>query len=181
MWHSSGKKLLLLKGDISRMDVDAVVNAAHKSLILGEGVAGAIRRLGGPSIQEECNRKGPIPVGEAVMTGAGNLKARHVIHAAGPVFGEGDEDEKLRLATFNSLQLANKHRLKNIAFPAISTGIFHFPITRCSEIMLCEAMDFLKNHPFPEEIIFCLFEDDALELFSNTLERLAYSTADKLR
>ncbi len=178
-WHSSeNKRLSLLKGNIARLDVDAVVNAANKSLILGGGVAGAIRRLGGPSIQEECSREGPIQVGEAVMTGAGNLKTRHVIHTVGPEYGEGDEDEKLRRATFNSLRLAKRHRLKNIAFPAISTGIFHFPIIRCSEIMLFEAMDFLKKHPFPEEIIFCLFDDDALETFSNTLDRLASYAAD---
>ena len=177
-WLSFEKRLSLIQGNIAQLEVEAVVNAANKSLVLGGGVAGAIRRLGGPSIQEECNRIGPIRVGEAVMTEAGTLKARHVIHAAGPVYGEGDEDEKLRRATFNSLLLADHHQLKNIAFPAISTGIFNFPITRCSEIMLSEAMDFLKNRPFPEEIIFCLFEEMALETFASTLDRLAASAAD---
>ena len=107
------------------------------------------------------------------MTGAGNLRSRHVIHAAGPVYGEGDEEEKLRRATFHSLLLANDQRLKSIALPAISSGIFKFPLTLCSEIMLSETMDFVKSHPFPEIIIFCLFDEAALKTFSKTLDKLA--------
>ena len=136
----NNKKLKLVEGNIVLLDVEAVVNAANSSLILGGGVAGAIRSYGGPSIQEECNKIGPIQVGEAALTNAGNLKAKYVIHAAGPVSGEGEEEEKLRNATLNSLKIAKEKKIKDIAFPAISTGIFGFPIERCSQIMLKEAM-----------------------------------------
>lgn len=171
-WTVKGKKIKLVEGNIALIEVEAVVNAANKSLILGGGVAGAIRNFGGPAIQEECNRIGPIEVGEAVLTGGGNLKAKYVIHAAGPVYGEGNEDEKLAKATLNSLRIANKRKIKNIAFPAISTGIFLFPIQRCSEIMLKVAMEFLQNHDFPQEIIFCLYEEKSYSVFKNTLKKL---------
>lgn len=168
-----GKRLKLLKGNIALLDVDAIVNAANKSLILGGGVAGAIRSLAGPSVQQECRAIGPINVGDAVMTGAGNLKARYVIHAAGPVFGEGREDEKLRRATRNSLALAERNRLHSMAFPAVSTGIFRFPLKRCSEIMLETAWTFMRDHAFPEEVIFCLYDAEAFAAFSDTLQRLS--------
>ena len=166
------RKLKLVEGDIVLLDVEAVVNAANSSLILGGGVAGAIRKAGGPSIQEECNRIGPIQVGEAVATNAGNLKAKYIIHAAGPVSGEGDEDEKLRNATLNSLKIAAEKKIKDIAFPAISTGIFGFSLQRCSEIMLKEAIEFLEEHDYPQEIIFCLWGDEAYSVFEKTLEEL---------
>ena len=171
-WTIDGKKIKLVEGNIALLEVEAIVNAANKSLILGGGVAGAIRNLGGPSIQEECNKIGPIEVGEAVITGAGNLKAKYVIHAVGPVYGEGDEDEKLARATMNSLRIANQKKIKDIAFPAISTGIFHFPIKRCSEIMLKAAMEFLENHDYPQEIVFCLYGEKAYSVFKSTLEQL---------
>ena len=167
-----GKKIRLIKGNIALMDADAIVNAANKSLILGGGVAGAIRNLGGPAIQQECNRIGPIEAGEAVLTNAGNLKARFVIHAVGPVYGEGDEEDKLSRATLNSLKLAAKHQLSNIVFPAVSTGIFRFPIQKCSRIMLSTAIDFLEKNTLPEQIIFCLYDDQALSVFEKTLEEL---------
>jgi O-acetyl-ADP-ribose deacetylase (regulator of RNase III) len=141
----NGKKLRIVEGNIVLLNVDAVVNAANKSLILGGGVAGAIRHYGGPSIQDECNEIGPIEVGEAVITGGGLLKARYVIHAVGPVYGEGDEDKKLGKAVLNSLKLAKKKKLRSIAFPAISTGIFHFPIKRCSEIMIKTAYSIFQR------------------------------------
>lgn len=171
-WAVNSKKIKLEEGNIVLLDVEAIVNAANKSLILGGGVAGAIRNFGGPSIQEECNSIGPIEVGEAVITGGGNLKAKYVIHAVGPVYGEGDEDEKLAKATQNSLRIAKERKLKNIAFPAISTGIFRFPIQRCSEIMLKTAKEFLQNNDFPKEIIFCLYGGEAYSIFEKTLETL---------
>ena len=169
----NNKKLKLVEGNIVLLDVEAVVNAANSSLILGGGVAGAIRSYGGPSIQEECNRIGPIQVGEAALTNAGNLKAKYAIHAAGPVSGEGEEDEKLHNATLNSLKIAEEQKIKDIAFPAISTGIFGFPIERCSEIMLKTAMEFMEKHDFPQEIIFCLYGQEAYSVFEKTLEKLA--------
>lgn len=171
-WKKGQKALKLIEGNIALVDAEAVVNAANKSLILGGGVAGAIRSFGGPSIQEECNSIGPIEVGEAVITGAGKLKAKYVIHAAGPVYGEGNEDEKLRKATRNSLEIAEKKKLKNIAFPAISAGIFRFPIKRCSEIMIKTCLDFLKKHEHPKEIILCLYGDKSFSVFEETLDHI---------
>ena len=114
----------LIRGDITECETDAIVNAANDRLILGGGVAGAIRKKGGPAIQEECNKIGGTFVGGAVITTGGNLKAKYVIHAVGPQMGEGDEDNKLKNATVNSLKVADENGLKSIAFPAISTGIF---------------------------------------------------------
>src|SRR5215467_3658443 len=131
-------QLELVEGDITQLEVDAVVNAANENLQLGAGVAGAIREKGGPSIQEECNRIGGTPVGTAVATGAGNLRARQVIHAVGPRFGEGDEDKKLASAVRAALALADRRGLKSIALPAISTGVFGFPMDRAARVMLTE-------------------------------------------
>jgi O-acetyl-ADP-ribose deacetylase (regulator of RNase III) len=171
-WTYNGRKLKIVEGNIVALNVDAIVNAANKSLILGGGVAGAIRNFGGPSIQEECNKIGPVEVGEAVITGGGNLNADYVIHAVGPVYGEGDEDIKLANATLNSLNIAKKKKIKSIAFPAISTGIFHFPIKRCAEIMIKVAMDFLKDNTNPQEIILCLYGERAYSIFQGTFERM---------
>ena len=127
------KKISLIQGDLTELGVDAIVNAANAHLVLGGGVAGAIRMKGGPIIQEECDRIGGTHVGGAVITGGGNLKAAFVIHAVGPRYGEGDEDEKLRRATLGSLMRATEKGLKSIAFPAVSTGIFEFPKARCAK------------------------------------------------
>lgn len=166
-----GKKIRLVEGNIALLDVEAVVNAANKNLILGAGVAGAIKKFGGPSIQEKCNQIGPIKTGEAAITGGGNLKAKYVIHAVGPVSGEGQEEEKLRRATLSSLRIANERKIKDIAFPAISTGIFGFPIEKCSEIMLKTAADFLDKNEYPQEVVFCLFGEEAYSVFEKTLEK----------
>ncbi len=155
----------LIKGDITELAVDAIVNAANSHLIMGGGVAGAIRRKGGEVIQEECDRIGGTFVGGAVITGAGAIKAKHVIHAVGPRMGEGDEDNKLRNATLNSLKIADEKRLKTIAFPAISTGIFGYPVYRCAKIMLNTTKEFLKTNNFPKEVIFCLYDDKTYEVF----------------
>ncbi|NIM90067.1 MAG: O-acetyl-ADP-ribose deacetylase [Candidatus Aminicenantes bacterium] len=174
-WTAEGKKITLVEGNLVLLDVEAVVNAANKNLVLGGGVAGAIRKFGGPSIQEECDKIGPIAVGEAVLTGGGSLKAQYVIHAVGPVYGEGNEDEKLAKATLNSLRIAKEKRIKNIAFPAISTGIFMFPLKRCSEIMIKTAMEFLKDkeNKNPKEIMFCLYGEEAYRVFQDTLAELS--------
>ncbi len=172
-WKVNGRTLSLVEGNIALLDAEAIVNAANTSLVLGSGVAGAIKRFGGPSIQEECDRLAPIKVGEAVLTGGGNLKARYVIHAVGPVFGEGGEDEKLVGATRNSLKIARQKKIKSIAFPALSTGVFGFPIERCAEIMLRAAMDFLRDNDCPECILFCLYGQEALSVFKKTLASLS--------
>lgn len=167
-----GKSILeLLEGDISEMATDAIVNAANAQLQLGGGVAGAIRRKGGPAIQAECNQIGGTFVGGAVITTGGNLTAGHVIHAVGPRIGEGDEDNKLRNATVNSLKVADENGLKSIAFPAISTGIFGFPIQRCAEIMLKTTADYLDGQTGLERVVFCLYGQDSYEVFAKQLER----------
>jgi O-acetyl-ADP-ribose deacetylase (regulator of RNase III) len=169
----NGKKIVLLQGDLTDLAADAIVNAANVRLQLGGGVAGAIRTKGGPSIQEECNRIGPIKVGEAAVTGGGNLKASYVIHAAGPMYGEGDDDEKLRNATLNSLKRATEKGLKSVAFPAISTGIFGFPKDRCARIMLETVSGYLKDQTTTvHEAIFCLWSREDLDLFEKTLQSL---------
>ena len=177
-WTIEGKKLVLLQGDITEMDTDAIVNAANKDLILGAGVAGAIRTKGGPTIQEECNRIGGAPVGGAAITTGGDLKARYVIHAVGPRMGEGDEDRKLADATRNSLKLANEKSLASIIFPAISTGIFGFPKDRCARIMLTTAAEtFKKEDTSLEEVAFCLWGEETLQIFQNEAEEL-FQSAD---
>ena len=165
------RALELIEGDITEMTTDAVVNAANAQLVLGGGVAGAIRKKGGPTIQQECNKIGGTFVGGAVITTGGNLKAKYVIHAVGPRMGEGNEDEKLKNATLNSLKVADENNLKNISFPAISTGIFGFPIQRCAEIMLKTAIEYLKGQTGLERIVFCLFGQDSYQVFENRLNQ----------
>jgi O-acetyl-ADP-ribose deacetylase (regulator of RNase III) len=166
-----GTQLDLVEGDITDLEVDAIVNAANEELQLGSGVAGAIREKGGPSIQEECNRIGSTPVGTAVLTGGGKLKARHVIHAVGPKMGEGDEDRKLQSAVRSSLALADRHGLKSLAMPAISTGAFGFPMDRCARILLTEVYRYLQGGTKLERVVVSLFDDDTFEIFKRELRR----------
>jgi O-acetyl-ADP-ribose deacetylase (regulator of RNase III) len=163
--------LELIEGDITEMQTDAIVNAANARLALGGGVAGAIRKKGGPKIQKECDKIGGTFVGGAVITTGGNLKAKHVIHAVGPRMGEGNEDEKLKNATLNSLKVADENHLKSISFPAISTGIFGFPIQRCAEIMLKTIVDYLKGQTALKKVVFCLFGKDSYRVFENQLNK----------
>lgn len=162
--------LELVEGDITEMDTEAIVNAANAQLVLGGGVAGAIRARGGPQIQAECDKIGGTFVGGAVITGAGRLKARYVIHAVGPHMGEGDEDDKLTKATINALKVADENGIKTLAFPAISTGIFGFPIARCAEIMLNATRSYLRGPTTLERVVFCLFERHDYEVFASQLE-----------
>jgi len=159
----------LVEGDITELSVDAIVNPANAQLILGGGVAGAIKRKGGVSIQRECDQIGSIEVGQAVITTAGDLKAKHVIHAVGPMMGEGNEDEKLKNATLNSLKLAEEKKLQSIAFPAISTGIFGYPIDQCAKIMIQTTVDCLKSLDSELNVIFCLFDYSAYDVFEQEL------------
>jgi len=163
--------LELVDGDLTEQSTDAIVNAANANLILGGGVAGAIRTKGGPRIQEECNKIGGTFVGSAVITTGGNLKAKHVIHAVGPRMGEGQEDTKLKNATLNSLKLADQHKLKSIAFPAISTGIFGFPIDRCAVIMISTVIAYLRGKTTLERVVICLWGRDAYSVFEKELHQ----------
>lgn len=169
-----GKSVLELRdGDITEMDTDAIVNAANARLVLGGGVAGAIKSKGGPTIQAECNRIGGTFVGGAVITTGGNLKARHVIHAVGPRMGEGDEDRKLRDATLNALKVADENHLQSISFPAISAGIFGYPIERCAAVMLRTTIEYLQGQTGLQRVVFCLFGRDSYDVFAARLEQEA--------
>ncbi|MBN1153735.1 macro domain-containing protein [candidate division KSB1 bacterium] len=162
----------LIQGDITDLETDAIVNAANAQLVLGGGVAGAIRRKGGPKIQDECDAIGGTYVGGAVITTGGELKAKHVIHAVGPRMGEGNEREKLQNATWNSLAVASQHKLQSISFPAISTGIFGYPVEQCADIMVDTAIRFLsENETTIKRIIFCLWDDRTYQTFADKLDR----------
>jgi O-acetyl-ADP-ribose deacetylase (regulator of RNase III) len=163
----------LVSADLTERDVDAIVNAANSHLQHGGGVAGAIVRKGGRIIQDESDRIGFVPVGGAVITTGGNLKARYVIHAVGPRMGEGDEDNKLRNAINNVLRLATEEKFKSISLPAISAGIFGFPKDRCAKILVGETAGFLKDTQTSLELVeFCIFDREAFGFFKADIERL---------
>lgn len=164
-------RMELIEADITELDVEAIVNPANEDLKLGSGVAGAIREKGGPSIQQECDLIGGTAVGTAVITGAGNLIAKHVIHAVGPRMGEGDEDRKLSSAVRSSLALADRHGLRSIAIPAISTGVFGFPLDRCARITLTEVHRYLQGGTKLERVVICLYDDEAFNTFRRELRR----------
>lgn len=166
-------RILIQQGDLTDMDVDAIVNAANNDLILGAGVAGAIYRKGGESIQQECNEIGSIPVGYAAITGAGKLKARFVIHAASMGLGGVRTTAKtLRTSTAHSLRLAAERKLKSIAFPAIGTGVSGFPLDECAQIMLAEAVQHLQGETSLESVYFVLFDARARDVFQSTWDTL---------
>ncbi len=160
----------LYQGDITQLDTDAIVNAANNLLWMGAGVAGAIKRAGGQQIEDDAIRKGPIPVGEAVVTGAGRLKAKYVIHAA--VMGQDlrTDAEAIAAATRNSLLRAAELSLKSIAFPALGTGVGGFPIEECAAIMLREAQAFLASPSSVEEVVFALWGEPAYHVFQLALD-----------
>lgn len=163
-------RIIIRQGDITDMKVDAIVNAANTDLILGSGVAGSIRRKGGESIQQECDDIGTIPIGQAAITRAGNLKSRFVIHAAGMHLGGGVSKESLRDATKNSLQRADEKRVRTIAFPAIGTGVGSFPVDRCAEIMIDTVSKHLKSEKTAiERVYFVLFDEGIFNVFSEYL------------
>lgn len=164
--------LELNQGDITNQTTDAIVNAANASLQLGGGVAGAIRRKGGPKIQEECDKKGGTHVGGAVITTGGNLKAKYVIHAVGPIHGEEHEDAKLKDATLNSLKLADQKNLRSVAFPAISTGIFGFPKDKCATIMLSTTIAYLEGPTNLKKVVYCLYDQKTFGIFKSALQSL---------
>lgn len=155
----------ILQGDLTEMDTDAIVNAANNELQLGGGVAGAIRRKGGPKIQSECNEAGAVPVGGAAITSGGNLKARFVIHAASMQLGGRTTAHSLRSSTAHSLRIAAQKGLKTIAFPAVGTGIAGFPLRECAEIMLREVGKHFGGPTSLEKVYFVLFSADALSAF----------------
>lgn len=166
-------RIEILHGDLTEIDTDAIVNAANNDLQLGGGVAGAIRRKGGPQIQSECDKIGPIPVGGAAITSGGRLKARHVIHAASMQLGGRTSARDLRSSTAHSLRIAAQNGLKTIAFPAVGTGIAGFPMLECAEIMLAEAKRHLEATTSVEKILFVLFDEESEKVFQKVLRQMA--------
>jgi len=165
-------KVVLEQGDLTEAAVDAIVNAANNDLQLGGGVAGAIRRKGGPVIQDECDRIGRIPIGEAAITGGGKLKARWVIHAASMQLGRATTAESLRTSTRNSLARAAEKGVKSIAFPAVGTGIAGFPLRECAAIMLDEVAKHLRGKTSLTQVRFVLFDAVALETFNSVWSKM---------
>jgi O-acetyl-ADP-ribose deacetylase (regulator of RNase III) len=159
-------------GDITKVRVDAIVNAANTDLILGTGVAGAIRRAGGEVIQKECDRLGPVALGEAAITGGGQLPASYVIHAAGMPFGGGVTAESCRKATANSLRRAEEKKLASIAFPAIGTGVGGLDMQKCAQVMLGAVRDHVSNPTSLKRVVFVLFEESARRIFEKTWHEL---------
>lgn len=162
---NSAGKIAIVQGDLTEMAVDAIINAANNDLQLGGGVAGAIRRKGGPAIQQECDAIGSIPVGSAAITGAGNLKAKFVIHAASMSLGGSTTARALRASSAYCLRIAEERGLKTLAFPAVGTGIAGFPMRECAEIMLSEVASHLEKGSGIERVTFVLFDEEAARLF----------------
>jgi len=168
-------KIELLKGDITKLQVDAIVNAANSSLMGGGGVDGAIHREGGKKILEECmeyvSKHGRLPTGEAIITSAGNLPAKFIIHTVGPVWngGRNNEEKLLANAYFNSLQLAAQNNLQSIAFPNISTGVYHFPKECAAQIAVETISSFLGKKPSLEKVIFVCFDEENYKIYERLL------------
>ncbi len=165
--------IVIERGDITDWEVDAIVNAANSHLWMGAGVAGAIKKKGGVIIEEEAVRQGPIEVGEAIVTTAGNLAATHVIHAAAMGQDLKTDAQKIAQATRASLALAEKHKLSSMAFPALGTGVGGFPPTQAAESMLGAVLDHLKAFRTSlQKVVFVLYQEEAHKAFRDTLARL---------
>ena len=170
MIHIDGKNISIKQGDITAETTDAIVNPANSQLLHGGGAARAIAVKGGPVIEEQSRRLidriGEVPTGKAVMTDAGRLPCKFVIHTVGPVWGEGDEPEKLRRAVWNVLTLAELYNLRSVSMPAISSGVFGFPKPLCAEILLATAAEFLKQPAVSlNEVVMCNHDRQTTEIF----------------
>jgi O-acetyl-ADP-ribose deacetylase len=172
-------KIELIKGDITKIQADAIVNAANSTLLGGGGVDGAIHRAAGPGLLRECRKVGGCPTGEARITAGYDLPAKFVIHTVGPIWrggggasgdAENKEDKLLADCYRNSLALANKNGIKTIAFPSISTGAYRFPVERASKIAVKEMRDFLRTHPEMEKIIVVCFGDEVFWAYEKALK-----------
>ena len=171
-------KLSIIQGDITRQATDAIVNAANSGLMGGGGVDGAIHRAGGPAILEECiqivSRQGRLPTGQAVITTAGSMKAKHVIHTVGPIWHGGSQDEPALLASAyrESLKLAAANDLSSVSFPSISTGAYGYPVDKAARIALKEVTSFLSQSTSLKEVVFVLFDLRAYEAYAAALKEI---------
>jgi len=170
-----GRELRLEQGDITKVRADAIVNAANSRLAGGGGVDGAIHRAGGPSIMEECRRLGACPTGEAVVTTAGNLPARWVVHAVGPVWrgGHEREPELLARAYRNALRQADDRGARTVAFPSLSTGAYGYPVELAAPVALRAVLEGLRESRSVERVTFVLFSHDVLRVYERALEEIA--------
>jgi len=166
-------RIEVLQGDITKLDVDAIVNAANQSLLGGGGVDGAIHRAAGPRLLEECAGLGGCQIGEARITLGYNLPARHVIHTVGPVWSGGNrgEDALLENCYRNSLRIVVENGVKTIAFPAISTGVYRFPRERACALAVRTVREILAAEPSIEKVIFCCFDAGTYDLYNRELAR----------
>lgn len=165
------ERIQLVQGDITRLDVDVIVNAANNELLPGGGVCGAIHRAAGPALAEACRQIGYCETGHAVLTSGGNLKARYVVHAVGPVWQGGNNREEALLAGAyrNSLRLAATHQLRSVAFPNISTGIYGYPKEEAAQVAVRTVKEFLAQNEFPEKVIFCCFDEENMKIYQKLL------------
>lgn len=165
--------LELIQADITTLDVDAIVNAANTSLLGGGGVDGAIHRAAGRELLAECRTLGGCETGQAKITRGYRLKARHVIHAVGPIYtGRAQDADLLASAVRHSLQLADDHHLTSIALPAISTGVYGYPMRQAAHVILSTIIDYLKSGTQLERVIMCLYDSRALAVFDDVLRTL---------
>ena len=164
-------RIELVQGDITQLDVDAIVNAANSTLLGGGGVDGAIHRVAGPELKAYCARLGGCPAGEARLTPGFKLKARHVIHTVGPVYRDGRHGEPELLASCyrNSLALAQQNACKSVAFPAISCGVYGYPAAAAAAIAVREVGAFLRDHALPERVLLCTFGDEVTRAYESAL------------
>jgi len=164
------KRINLVHGDITAEDVDAIVNAANTSLKHGGGVAAAIARAGGHIIQQESDKIGHVPTGDAAVTSGGSLKARYVIHTVGPIWGEGDEERKLRSAVRSALERASELNLNSISMPAVSGGIYGYPKEECATVILSGIAEYLKDVKTSlHSVNICLVNKDMIGIFSEKI------------
>jgi O-acetyl-ADP-ribose deacetylase len=166
----NGKLIRLLKGDVTDLEVEAFVFYAVESLVLGSGYGTAIAVRGGPAVQEECRGLAPIRVGEAVVTGAGEMKATYIIHAAGPKFQEEDEEAKLRRTMLAALRAAETKGIKRLAFPPMGTGFYQIPVEMCARVMIDTIREHLSGPTGLEEVIICLRDTREVGPFAARLE-----------
>lgn len=172
-------RIVFVKGDITEMAVDAIVNAANTELTMGAGVAAAIRQKAGERIEEDCERLAPIRLGAAAVTTGGSLKAHFVIHAAGRRPGEPATAESIRLATRAALMRAEEKAIRSVALPALGTGAAGFHLPECAEIMMKVVLDHIKMRTSLEKIYFVLYDDAALAVFEETYQQLTVRPAPK--